>query len=269
MLIKESFEDVMTSGGTSMRVFLFEPSIPNYPNAKFPGVVVFSEIYQVTGPVARFARQICSQGYVCAAPSSYHDFEGPEPFPYDEPGTDLGNKLKITKTVESYDEDARLCVDLLLSKKNSNGKVGATGMCLGGHLALRCAFDTRVTASVCYFPTDIHSSSLGLGKQDNSLSVMTTIKGEVILIFGKKDNHVSPEGRDLIRKTLHDAGVDFTFLEISGAAHAFIRDESSKGRYDAATTKYCFELLLELFHRKLKLDLGDYEDKVHPIKDVC
>ena len=68
-------------------------------------------------------------------------------------------------------------------------------MCLGGHLALRCAFDTRVTASVCYFPTDIHSSTLGLGKNDNSLSVMTTIKGEVILIFGKKDNHVSPAGR--------------------------------------------------------------------------
>lgn len=29
-----------------------------------PGVVVFSEIYQVTGPVERFAGQIASQGYV-------------------------------------------------------------------------------------------------------------------------------------------------------------------------------------------------------------
>jgi len=27
-------------------VFLFTPSIPQYPKAKFPGVVVFSEIYQ-------------------------------------------------------------------------------------------------------------------------------------------------------------------------------------------------------------------------------
>lgn len=142
-------------------------------------------------------------------------------------------------------------------------------MCLGGHLALRCAFDNRVSAAVCYFPTDIHSSSLGKGKNDNSISVMTTIKGEVVLIFGKKDNHVSPEGRDLIRKKLHDAGVDFTFLEISGAAHAFIRDESSKGRYDAATTKYCFELLLELFNRRLKLDLGEYVASNEKPKDVC
>lgn len=29
-----------------MRIFLFHPIISGYPNAKFPGVVVFSEIYQ-------------------------------------------------------------------------------------------------------------------------------------------------------------------------------------------------------------------------------
>ena len=52
------------------------------------------------------------------------------------------------------------------------------------------------------------------------------------MIFGKSDNHVPPEGRDLIRKTLHEAGVDFSFYEVFGAQHAFIRDELSKGRYD-------------------------------------
>lgn len=46
MLIQESFKDVPTQDGGSMRIFTFHPSIPNYPKAKFPGVVVFSEIYQ-------------------------------------------------------------------------------------------------------------------------------------------------------------------------------------------------------------------------------
>ncbi len=134
-------------------ILLFHPSIPAYPKAKFPGVVVFSEIYQgifflfsvnllscpsiaffkssvlnncqkhafheyletisisiqslhlprlsdpltVTGPVARFARQICSQGYIVAAPSSYHEFTGPEPLAYDGPGTDKGNEWKVAK----------------------------------------------------------------------------------------------------------------------------------------------------------------------------
>jgi hypothetical protein len=66
MLIKEYHHDVPTvaDGNGSMRraflnllypaiklkalagIYVFHPSIPGYPNARFPGVVVFSEIYQ-------------------------------------------------------------------------------------------------------------------------------------------------------------------------------------------------------------------------------
>ena len=56
-----------------------------------------SSRFIVTGPVARFARQIAGHGYVVAAPSSYHDFTGPEALAYDVPGTDKGNEWKITK----------------------------------------------------------------------------------------------------------------------------------------------------------------------------
>ena len=122
MLIRETHCDIQTTvSGTPIRIYLFHPSIPNYPNARFPGVVVFSEIYQVTGPVARFARQVAGQGYICAAPSSFHEFVGPEPLEYDVQGTDDGNKFKITKKVEAYDEDARLAVDLLTGLATCNG----------------------------------------------------------------------------------------------------------------------------------------------------
>ncbi|KAF3022373.1 C-24(28) sterol reductase [Penicillium rubens] len=250
-------------------IYVFHPTIPGYPKARFPGVVVFSEIYQVTGPVARFARQIAGQGYICAAPSSYHEFTGPEPLKYDAEDTDKGNAWKIGKKLAAYDEDASLSVDYLLSLPTCNGQVGATGMCLGGHLAYRCALDSRVKASVCYFATDIHSKTLALGKNDDSLERAGDIKGEMLMIFGKNDNHVPPEGRDLIRKTLHDKGVLFGFYEVAWAQHAFIRDELSKGRYDPAISKVCFEMLLELFGRTLKLDLGDYDGQKLVIEDVC
>jgi len=51
----------------------------------------------VSGPVARFCRQIAGQGYIVAAPSSYHEFTGPEPLAYDVPGTDVGNEWKVKK----------------------------------------------------------------------------------------------------------------------------------------------------------------------------
>lgn len=54
-------------------------------------------ITRVSGPVARFARQIAGHGYIVAAPSSYHEFVGPEALAYDGPGTDKGNALKVQK----------------------------------------------------------------------------------------------------------------------------------------------------------------------------
>lgn len=142
-------------------------------------------------------------------------------------------------------------------------------MCLGGHLAYRCAIDPRVFSAVCYFATDLHSHSLGLHKSDDSLARAAEIKGELALIHGTLDNHVPPEGRDLIRKTLRENGVVFSWYEVAWAQHAFIRDELSKGRYDPAVSKICFEILLELFGRTLKIDLGPRDGKEQEIEDVC
>lgn len=252
----------------------------------------------MTGPVSRFARQISGQGFIVAAVSSYHEFVGPEPLAYDGPGTDKGNELKIAKEVSAYDEDARLAIDALLALPTCNGRIGTTGMCLGGHLAYRCALDARVSAAVCYFATDIHSATLGKGKSDDSLKRAKDIKGELVMvskqptapsipnpplriietdeptplpsqIFGKRDTHVPPAGRDLIRKTLHDAGVNFSFYEVAWAQHAFIRDELSKGRYDPAIAGICFQMLLELFNRTLRSDLGPREGGPSELEDVC
>ncbi|KAM7187223.1 putative Carboxymethylenebutenolidase [Naviculisporaceae sp. PSN 640] len=283
MLIKESHADVRTVANgkeTDMRIFLFHPTIPGYPKARFPGVVLFSEIYQVTGPVARFARQIAGQGYIVAAPSSYHDFTGPEPLAYDVPGTDQGNEWKVVKTLESYDEDSYKTVDYLLSLPTCTGRIGTTGMCLGGHLALRASLDPRITACVSYFATDVHSRTLGPNDGPNASSTiestsnhtldkLTNIKGEVAMIFGIKDTHVPDAGRDLIRLKLREAGVCFSFHEFAWAQHAFIRDELSKGRYDPAITKACFEVLLELFGRVLKTDLGEADGKKQEVEHVC
>jgi carboxymethylenebutenolidase len=98
--------------------------------------------------------------------------------------------------VEAYDEDAKVTIDYLATLETCNGRIGVTGtrtltaidlgMCLGGHLALRAAFDPRVLAAVSFFGTDIHSSTLGKGKHSDSLSRVHEIRGELIMIFGKK-----------------------------------------------------------------------------------
>lgn len=47
------------SDGKTVGIFIFSPTIPAYPQAKFPGVVVFSEIYQ--GVYGRYAAAAASR----------------------------------------------------------------------------------------------------------------------------------------------------------------------------------------------------------------
>ncbi|KAJ3234749.1 hypothetical protein HDU78_005684 [Chytriomyces hyalinus] len=268
MLITESVVDIPTSQGP-MRLHVFAPTVTvtTHKKAKLSGVAVFTEIYQVTGPVERFCRQIAGNGFIVACPESYHEFEPlGTVLQYNDADTNKGNAYKIRKELHAYDEDAKLTLDYLQNHPNCNGRLGATGMCLGGHLAFRCAFDPRVLASVCYFATDIHSNTLGKGQASDSLERCKELRGETVMIFGKFDNHVPLQGRRKIYDALSDAKVDFGWLELP-AQHAFIRDELSKGRYDPPLTKICFEVLLEVFQRRLVLGLSGTGDEEGPL--VC
>lgn len=54
------------------------------------------------------------------------------------------------------------------------------------------------------------------------------------------------------------------------ATSAFIRDESSKGRYNASLSRVCLDLQIEIFERVLARDLGPADlSKVEKPKHVC
>lgn len=61
----------------------------------------------------------------------------------------------------------------------------------------------------------------------------------------------------------------FSFYEVAHAQHAFIRDELSKGRYDPVIANICFQMLLELFERTLRSDLGQPAGGVGEAEHVC
>lgn len=85
---------------------------------------------------------------------------------------------------------------------------------LGGHLAFRTAFDARIKATCCFFPTDIHTESLGSPIPSDSLRRCDEITGELIMIFGVNDTHVDVNGRTLIRNRLNEFPITLTFMEV-------------------------------------------------------
>ena len=146
---------------------------------------------------------------------------------YDAAGADRGNSHKITKELASYDADARAVLDFLADHPSCTGKLGSIGICIGGHLSLRAAFNPDVRAAACFYATDIHKRGLGQGMNDDSLDRFGEIRGELLMIWGRQDPHIPREGRERIHAALEDAGTRFSWLEVNGQ-HAFGRDEGPR-----------------------------------------
>lgn len=229
-----------------MRTYLFHPVAPG----RYPGVILFSEIFQKTGPIHRFAAMLAGHGYLVAVPEIYHELEAPGTvLEYDQAGADRGNADKYEKELYSYDADAKALSGWLKMHPACTGKIGAAGICLGGHLAFRAAMNPEILATACFYATDIHSGTLGKGKKDDSLARANEIQGELLHIWGRQDPHVPLEGRNAIKARLDETGANFQWFEANGA-HAFMRDEGY--RYDPSLASLCQAMMLDLFHRRLR-----------------
>lgn len=228
-----------------MRTHLFRPA----GAGKYPGLVLFSEIFQVTAPIRRTAQFLAGHGFVVAVPEVYHEFlPAGTVLGYDQAGADEGNRLKTTKELASYDADARAAIAALQTHEACTGRIGTMGMCLGGHLAFRAAMNPGIAAAVCFYATDIHKRSLARGMNDDSLDRISEIKGELMMIWGRQDPHVPAEGRAAVYAALAAAGTHFTWHEFN-AAHAFLRDEGY--RYDAELAHLCLGMATQHFRRYL------------------
>jgi carboxymethylenebutenolidase len=243
MILQEEHTELVTPTGP-MRTYVYRPAAAG----RYPGLVLFSEIFQRTGPIKRTAAMMAGHGFVVAVPEIFHELEpaGAE-LSYDQAGADRGNADKIGKPVSSYDADARAVLTYLAGSPRCTGKLGAMGVCIGGHLAFRASMNPVVLAGASFYATDIHKGSLGLGG-DDSLARASEIRGEMLMIWGRQDPHIPQEGRATIYARMSEAKIHFTWHEFNGQ-HAFMRDEGP--RYDPASARTCYALVIDLFKRKL------------------
>ncbi len=244
IIIDNEHVDLSTPFGP-MRTHIFRPAAPG----RYPGIVFYSEIFQVTGPIRRTAAMLAGHGYIVAVPEIYHEFEpSGTVLAYDQAGSDRGNNWKTTKELASYDADARAVLDHLKSREDCTGQLGAMGICIGGHLAFRAAMNPDVRGAVCFYATDIHKGSLGKGMHDDSLARTADIKGELLMIWGRQDPHIPLEGRMKVHARLNEVDAKYTWIEVNGA-HAFMRDEGA--RYDPELALRLYSTAFDFFHRRL------------------
>ncbi|MCB5190816.1 dienelactone hydrolase family protein [Methylobacillus arboreus] len=244
MLIQSHIIDLETPTGT-MRTYVHRPA----GEGRFPAILFYSEIFQQTGPIERAARFLAGHGYAVLVPEVFHELNPiGTVLAYDDAGRDKGNADKSAKDVQGYDSDNRALIEWAKTQPWFNGNIGAAGFCIGGHLAFRAALQPEVKATACFYATDLHTQVIPNKPGQHSMERLADIKGELLMIWGKQDNHIPTAGRVQVYQQLTDAGLSFTWHEFNGQ-HAFMRDEGE--RYDPQLAATGYQLALQLFSNTL------------------
>ncbi len=204
-----------------------------------PAIVVIQEIFGVNKVMRDICDWLAGEGYLAVCPDLFWRIE---------PGIDITDKSKAEwdkafSLYSAFDRDHGVA-DIEATRAvaatlpGSNGKVGAVGYCLGGHMAYRTAAQTVIDASVGYY---------GVGIND-ALNLAGGISKPLMLHVAEKDGFVPPEAQAKVAAALGGNPL-VTIHTYAGQDHAFAREGGE--HYDADAAKLANSRTLDFFKTHL------------------
>ncbi|HEY0797899.1 MAG TPA: dienelactone hydrolase family protein [Candidatus Baltobacteraceae bacterium] len=241
MLVKTEFVDLPTEK-SPMRTMIARPA----DEGRHPGLLLYTDIFQLTESMQRAIVRFASYGFVVAAPEIYHRFEkSGRAFAFVE-DYDAAEGAARQLHVSDVDEDRRVALAYLAGHPNVGTKsLHALGFCIGGHLAFRAALEPEVRSTVCFYPTGLDDGNVGADTNVDSLMHAGEIKGDLLVICGTNDPRVPLAARRIIDDSLRKAGTRYQFSEYEGA-HAFMRDVGE--RYNPSETDRAVAQTVSFLH---------------------
>ncbi len=210
----------ITAPDCEIRTIVTQPA----GDGPWPAVLFYSDIFQLTESTLRTARRLASCGFAVYAPEIYPRTLPGVALDFDDAGKAAGMAGAAATTTAQFDSDRVALLDHLVGRPEVSA-VYCVGFCIGGHLAFRAAFDERVAATVCFYPTGLQDGKVGADADSGTLGRAADVAGRLMIVFGSKDPHVPAEARLTVLSTLYAAGSEDLELHVySGGEHAFMRD---------------------------------------------
>jgi carboxymethylenebutenolidase len=199
-----------------------------------PGVIVIQEWWGLVPHITDIADRFAAEGFVALAPDMYHGEVTDEP--------DLAGKLLMSMNLATAGKDLSGAVDFL-QERTGRTKVGITGFCMGGGLALMAA---------CLRPDAIAAAAPFYGgMRPDTVIEWDNLAAVVEGHYAATDRGTAaPEAVKELEASLHALGKDATFHIYPGTQHAFFNDTRPEV-YDAAVAKTAWDRTLALFRANL------------------
>ena len=199
-----------------------------------PGVIVIQEWWGLVPHITDIADRFAAEGFVALAPDMYHGEVTDEP--------DMAGKLLMSMNFATAGKDLSGAVDLL-QERTGRTKVGVTGFCMGGGLALMAA---------CLRPDAIAAAAPFYGgMRPDTVIEWDNLAAVVEGHYAATDRGTAaPEAVKELEATLRVKGKSATFHVYPGTQHAFFNDTRPEV-YDAAVAKTAWNRTLALFRANL------------------
>jgi carboxymethylenebutenolidase len=199
-----------------------------------PGVIVIQEWWGLVPHITDIADRFAAEGFVALAPDMYHGEVTDEP--------DMAGKLLMSMNLATAGKDLSGAVDLL-QERTGRAKVGVTGFCMGGGLALMAA---------CLRPDEIAAAAPFYGgMRPDTVIEWDNLAAVVEGHYAATDRGTAaPEAVKELEATLRAKGKNATFHVYPGTQHAFFNDTRPEV-YDAAVAKTAWDRTLALFRANL------------------
>ena len=199
-----------------------------------PGVIVIQEWWGLVPHITDIADRFAEEGFVALAPDMYHGEMTDEP--------DMAGKLLMSMNLATAGKDLSGAVDLL-QERTGRTKVGVTGFCMGGGLALMAA---------CLRPDAIAAAAPFYGgMRPDTVIEWDNLAAVVEGHYAATDRGTAaPEAVKELEAILRAKGKNATFHVYPGTQHAFFNDTRPEV-YDAAVAKTAWDRTLALFRANL------------------
>jgi carboxymethylenebutenolidase len=228
-LTKEKVE-LTVADGTRMAAYVSAPGQPG----PYPGLLLFQEAFGVNHHIRDVADRFAHEGYVVIAPELFHRTA---PAGFEVAYTDFDSVRPHIQAITpaNLENDIRASYDWLRANKVVDAnQISCVGFCLGGRTSFIANSVVPLHAAVSFYGGGIAPALLDRAPRQQA---------PLLLVWGGRDKHITPEARRSVADALTAAQKNFVNAEFSKADHGFFCDE--RAAYEPHSAKQAWALTLQ------------------------
>ncbi|TPG20069.1 dienelactone hydrolase family protein [Sphingomonas koreensis] len=229
---------------------VFTPAAGDGP---WPATIIYMDALAIRPTLFDMGQRLADHGFVVLLPDLFYR-AGPyaplvpkEVFASPDVRKVLGPLMSSTDATRAA-EDTKALLAYLDSRDDVAGeKVGVTGYCMGGGIALTVAatYTDRIAAAASF-----HGGNLATDDATSPHRLAPQIKARVYVAGADQDAHYPPEMADRLDAALTEAGVDHQCLVYPGALHGWTMKDVPVYNEEAAERHW--RELFKLFDETLR-----------------